>query len=246
MAGMDAGRRARALSAGRIHRAATARTLAAFAIAASVLAPALSHAAEDASPLPVWHVGPYVGVALNSPGGSPWGETPDRDHLFIGVRGSAPVLRWNALSLAYASEVVPVLIVTNNPTYETTIVSRGGVTRLTQVENGTGPVYGVGFSPFGLEALVRTGPRTQLFGASAVGVVWFTREVPVANSRAFNYTIDFGGGLLWEYRAQRRLRFGYMFHHLSNNWTAEENPGLDGNVFYAGWEAAVGGSRRTP
>jgi Lipid A 3-O-deacylase (PagL) len=215
----------------------------AIALAAGVLAPAASRPAEVASPLPVWHVGPYLGVGLNSPGGDVWGETPDRNHLLVGVRGSAPVLGSNALTLAYAPEIVPILIVTNNPTYQTTVVRRGGVSRLAEVEDGRAPVYGFGLSPFGLEALVRTGPRIRLFGAVATGMVWFTREVPVANSRAFNYTFELGGGLLWEYEARRRLRFGYMFHHLSNAWTAEQNPGLDGDVFYIGWETAVGGSR---
>jgi len=206
----------------------------------------VSRAADDASPLPVWYVGPYLGVALNSPGGDTWGETPDRNHLFVGVRGSAPVVRSGALTLAYAPDLVPVLIVTNNPTYQTAVVYQGGVARLTEVADGTSPVYGFGFSPFGLEARVRTGPRMQLFGAVAAGTVWFTREVPVANSRAFNYTFELGGGLLWEYGARRRLRFGYMFHHLSNAWTAEQNPGLDGDVFYLGWEVALGGSTRIP
>ena len=216
---------------------------AACALAASVLQPAVARAADVASPFPVWHVGPYVGVALNSPGGDTWGETPDRNHLFVGVRGSAPVLGLKALTLAYAPEVVPILVVSNNPTYRTAVVSQGGVSRLTEVADGTAPVYGFGFSPFGLEAQVRTGERVQLFGAVAAGMVWFTRDVPVANSRTFNYTFELGGGLLWEYGARKRLRFGYMFHHLSNAWTAEQNPGLDGDVFYLGWEVALGGSR---
>jgi hypothetical protein len=74
-------------------------------------------------------------------------------------------------------------------------------------------------------------------------MIWFTREVPVANSKAYNYTSALGGGLLWEYRARRRIRLGYMFHHLSNGWSATENPGLDGDVFYLGWESLVGGAR---
>ncbi len=220
-----------------------ARALAAWVIVPAIVVVPATPRADEASPLPVWHVGPYLGVALHSPGGDTWGETPDRNHLFVGVRGSAPVLGWKALALAYAPEVVPILIVSNNPTYQTALVRQGGVSRLTEVADGTAPVYGFGFSPFGLETQVRTGQRIQLFGAVATGMVWFTREVPVANSRAFNYTFELGGGLLWEYGARRRLRFGYMFHHLSNAWTAEENPGLDGDVFYIGWEVALGGSR---
>ncbi|HEY2956031.1 MAG TPA: acyloxyacyl hydrolase [Candidatus Eisenbacteria bacterium] len=197
-------------------------------------------AAEDSPPLPVWHVGPYFGMARNSPGGDKWGAIADRDHYFLGVRASAPVLRWGGLSLAFAPEIVPVLVITNNPTYRTVTEIRDGTEHQTQVADGSAPVFGAGFAPLGTEALVRVDPRIQAFAAMAVGVVWFTREVPVANSKSYNYTVELGGGLLWECRPPHRLRIGYMFHHLSNGWSAVENPGLDGDVFYVGWETALG------
>ena len=160
------------------------------------------------------------------------------------MRGTAPVFRWQALTLAYAAELTPMLIISDNPEYRMGIVTKGGVTYLTEVENGTAPVYGAGFSPLGLEARMRVAPRGQVFGAVAMGLIWFTRDVPVANSRSVNITAEMGFGLLWEYRDGRRMRFGYKFHHLSNSWTAEENPGLNANVFYVGWETAVGGAKR--
>ena len=202
-----------------------------------------AHAAPDDSPLPVWDIGPYLGTAHNSPGGEKWGAIADRDHYFIGVRGSAPVLRLGGFTLAYAPEIVPIIVVTDNPTYHWVTVIRGGAARRIQVEDGTAPVFGAGIAPLGSEALLRLTPRSQAFVSAAVGVAWFTREVPVANSKAYNYTSALGGGLVWEYSAGRRLRFGYMFHHLSNGWSAQENPGLDGDVFYIGWEAKVGGPR---
>ena len=214
------------------------RLLAALAIAACADA-APSHAQEDASPLPTWTVGPYFGMARNSPGGDKWGSIADRDHYIVGIRASAPVLRWEKLSVAFAPELVPILLITNNPTYRTTAVFRNGAWRRTQVADGSAPVFGVGFAPLGTEVLLGLGPRVHAFAATAVGVAWFTREVPVANSKAYNYTIELGGGLLWQLRPPHRLRIGYMFHHLSNGWSATENPGLDGDVFYAGWETTL-------
>jgi lipid A 3-O-deacylase PagL len=240
---MAAGSRAHALSLGRIACGGARRALAALLCAACLLGPAVARAEDDAA-LPVWYVGPYLGGAKNSPGGGDWGGVPDRDHLFLGVRGTAPVFRWEALTLAYAAELTPMLIISDNPEYTKGFVTKGGVTHLTEVENGTAPVWGAGFSPLGLEARVRTAPHGQVFGAIAMGLIWFTRDVPVANSRAVNITAEMGFGLLWEYRERRRLRFGYKFHHLSNSWTAEENPGLNANVFYVGWETAVGGPKR--
>src|SRR5262245_52912850 len=240
---MDAGSRAHALSPDRIVHGGARRALAALLTAACLRAPAAARAQDD-SPLPLWHIGPYLGGAKNSPGGGDWGGVPDRDHLFLGVRGTTPVLRWEALTLAYAAEVTPILIISDNPEYKSGFVTKGGVTYLTEVENGTAPVWGAGFSPLGLEARLGVPPHGQVFGAIAMGLIWCTRDVPVANSRAVNATAEMGFGLLWEYSDRRRMRFGYKFHHLSNSWTAEENPGLNANVFYVGWETAVGGPKR--
>src|SRR6185503_8668681 len=147
---------------------------------------------EDTAPLPTWHIGPYFGFAWNSPGGGDWGGVPGRDHMFIGVRGTAPVARWEPLTLSYAAELIPLVVVTDNPEYRTAIVIRGGVPTRLQVENGSGLVYGAGIAPLGLEARLRYRPHAQVFGAIGMGLLWFTREVPVANSRAVNYTAEMG------------------------------------------------------
>lgn len=220
-------------------RAAGASGRATLAMALAVIAPC-ARAADGALQLPVWHVGPYFGTAHNSPGGEKWGAIADRDHYMIGIRGSTEVLRLGQFSLAFAPEIVPFMIVTDNPTYRWALVFRDGSFRRVQVADGTAPVFGAGFSPMGTEAQMRLTPRLRAYVASAVGVVWFSREVPVANSKSYNYTIELGGGLLWELRPRLRLRTGYMFHHLSNGWSATENPGLDGDVFYVGWEKTIG------
>ena len=74
-------------------------------------------------------------------------------------------------------------------------------------------------------------------------MVWFTREVPAAYSRAFNYTFEVGGGVLWRLRARNSLRIGYKFHHLSNAYTAPNNPGIDGAVLLLGFQRAFGKQR---
>jgi hypothetical protein len=111
------------------------------------------------------------------------------------------------------------------------------------VEDGKGPVAGFAISPIGLEAQIRLTPRWRAYTAGAAGVVWFTREVPTANARAFNYTFEVGGGVLWRYRSRQSLRVGYKFHHLSNLYTAPANPGIDGAVFLLGFERAIGSYR---
>jgi hypothetical protein len=192
---------------------------------------------EDEMPQPRWEVGPYVGVARHSLVGTHLGVTPDRNHLFLGVHVTAHVVRSPRWTLSYAPEVVPLLLVSNNPTYRYFPLADGA--RIA-VEDGRGPVAGFAVSPIGVEAQTRLAPRWRAYVAGAAGGVWFTREVPTAYSRAFNYTFEVGGGLLWQYRPGESLRVGYKFHHLSNLFTAPDNPGIDGAVFLVGFDRAIG------
>ena len=181
-------------------------------------------------PTPRWEITPYVGVAVHSPAGWYLGITPDRDHLFLGVHANVNFVRRERWTLAYAPEVVPLLVVSDNPR----LVRFTDETGSGLIAGDPGPVAGFAVSPFGVEAQRRLGDRWRTFGALAVGCVWFSREVPVPFSRSFNYTLEYGGGLLWRHGPRTSLRIGYKFHHLSNNYTAYENPGLDAHVFLLG------------
>ena len=183
-----------------------------------------------------WEVGPYVGVARHSLVGTHLGVTPDRNHLFLGLHGTVRFVGWRRWILGYAPEVVPLLLISNNPKYRDIQVGSGHIT----VEDGRGPVAGFAISPIGLESQIRLTSRWRGYAAGAAGGVWFTRAVPTARSRAFNYTFEVGGGLLWQYRSRESLRVGYKFHHLSNLYTAPNNPGIDGAVFLLGFDRAIG------
>lgn len=99
--------------------------------------------------------------------------------------------------------------------------------------------YGIVFAPFGLSLQLPVARDVELFGAGAVGALWFNRSVPVPNARAFNVTLEWGGGIDLPIASAQHLRLGYKFHHLSNVYSALENPGIDANVFYVGWVLKV-------
>ncbi len=187
-----------------------------------------------------WDVGPYVGVARHSLVGTHLGVTPDRNHLFLGVHVTVPFVRSRRWTLGYAPDLVPLLLISNNPSYRYVQRSDG---RRIAVEEGRGPVAGFAVSPIGLEAQTRLNSRWRAYAAGAAGGVLFAREVPTAYSRAFNYTFEVGGGLLWQYRSRGSLRVGYKFHHLSNLYSAPANPGIDGAVFLLGFDRAMGSPR---
>lgn len=208
-----------------------------------LLAPTLGMAqGRAADPLPAWRLGGYVGLAFNSPGGNYLGSTTGRDHLFLGIRAAASILHVGPLTIAYAAEFLPAVIVWPNPKYATLSVGSG---QTILVERGSGPVWGVGLTPLGLEGHLEVLRKWSVFAAGGVGFVRFTRAVPVVYSRAHNYTFEYGGGVFWEYQAGHWLQAGFKFHHLSNLYTAPANPGLDANLFYLGWHYRVSiGARR--
>ena len=74
----------------------------------------------------------------------------------------------------------------------------------------------------------------RVFGGGAVGALWFTRDTPVPDSRRFNLTFEYGGGVELPISETRTVVAGYKFHHFSNAYTAPRNPGVDGNVLYLG------------
>jgi len=192
---------------------------------------------QDDSPPPRYEVELYVGIARHSLVGTHLGVTPDRNHLFIGVHTVVNFVRFRRWNLGYAPELVPLLLISNNPKYRQVPNGAGGSIT---VEDGRGPVAGLAISPIGVEGQIRLSSRWRAYGAGAAGGVWFTRDVPTAYSRAFNYTFELGGGVLWQYRPRQALRAGYKFHHLSNGYTAPNNPGIDGAVFLFGFERALG------
>jgi hypothetical protein len=188
-----------------------------------------------------WSIAPYVGIARNSPAGTSWGVTPDRDHLFLGVHLATPVLRVGPVVLSYAPNLVPLVVVSGNPRTRTIAMPEGRPPET--VVTGRGTVVGAGFSPLGLQLALRPGSRIDAYAAGAVGGLWFADRVPSPNSRRFNLTLEWGGGVGVRLDERRAIQVGYKFHHLSNLYTAPANPGLDGNVFYAGFSWSLRRSR---
>jgi hypothetical protein len=201
-------------------------------ILACALAPAtlIAQTSDPDARAPRVEITPYVGAAFNSTTGPFLGIIPDRNHLFLGAHVNVTLVRTPRWTFAYAPEVVPVLIVSNNPR----LVELSDEFGAFPAPGDPGPVWGFGFSPIGAELQRAVSDRTRLFGAAAVGAVWFTRPTPTIFARKFNYTFEYGGGIQWRHSPRTAWRVGYKFHHLSNNYTAYDNPGLDGHVFFAG------------
>ena len=101
---------------------------------------------QDDSWQPRWEVGPYIGVARHSLVGSHLGVTRDRNHLFVGLHATAHLVRSRRWTLSYAPELLPVLLISNNPKYRDVQQADG---EHFVVDDGRGPVAGFAISPIG-------------------------------------------------------------------------------------------------
>jgi hypothetical protein len=206
----------------------------------------------DTAPPARWEVAPFVGYATRSPVRF-WGMTPGRNHLMAGVQLVRPLVRSGALTLAYAPNVVPLFVLTNNPDPGASGAAagapadaaagqrRGGPSSACE-STRCGPVFGAGVAPAGLRLEARLLPALRLYGAAAGGVVLFRHNVPVPEARRLNATVEWGGGALVRRRGGVAVHLGFKYHHLSNAYTAVRNPGVDGRVVYGGVQWAVGGA----
>ena len=180
-------------------------------------------------------IGAWAGASFYAPVGTWFGHTPDRHLYLAGARGEWVLETAGPFALAATIDVIPLAVVSHNPTYRVVEFSPTP-TEKSRIKEMTGaaPVYGAGLNPIGLELFGSRVAGARLYLAGAAGGLWFTRETPEPNARRFNFTFEYGGGLRLPLRSGRSLLLGYKFHHLSNAYTAPRNPGLDGNVFYLG------------
>lgn len=185
----------------------------------------------------VWDIVPFLGYAQHSPVGRYWGQTPDVGHRMLGVQLSTRILQLDRVSLAYAPNVVPLLLLTGVPTSVGNVCHTVfGHRECQQQYQNRKSVLGLTVSPLGLSATTAMGAKSNLIVGAAAGMGFFPHNVPVPNSRQVNVVLEWGGAFTYDISRIHALELGYKFHHISNAYTSEHNPGVDANLFFLGWK----------
>ncbi len=152
--------------------------------------------------------------------------TTERVRLgLVAFRYARVFARGENLALKYTLDAVPVASM-SFPVFETTA---GGVREVRKT------ITGAGLSPVGFQLNFRRRERVQPFAQASGGFLYFGERVPTASGAQFNFTGDFGGGVQWKTGARRAWTVGYRYHHVSNGYRADVNPGFDSNLFYVGF-----------
>lgn len=152
--------------------------------------------------------------------------TTERVRLgLVAFRYARVLARGENMALKYTLDAVPVASM-SFPSFETTG---------TGVREVRKTITGAGLSPVGFQVNFRRRERVQPFAQASGGFLYFGERVPDTRGAQFNFTGDLGGGVQWKTGARRAWTVGYRYHHVSNGYRADVNPGFDSNLFYVGF-----------
>ena len=153
------------------------------------------------------------------------GKTEGTRFGLLAFRYARVLARGESLALKYTVDAVPVASL-SFPDVEP---EPGGFRRVRRT------ITGAGLSPVGFQLNFRRRERVQPFAQGSGGFVYFGERIPDERGAQFNFTADFGGGVQWKTGARRAWTVGYRYHHVSNGYRADVNPGFDSNLFYVGF-----------
>jgi hypothetical protein len=143
------------------------------------------------------------------------GTVTDRRFFLTGFGYSYQCWVWSNVAIAYSGELMPAAI-------------------LLEPDHA---VYGFAVTPVGFTASFGRRHRVYPFLQTNEGIIASSEPIPinVTGATGLNFLIDVGGGIRIRTGQKRAISLGYKFLHISNGFTSAVNPGVDNNVFYAGF-----------
>lgn len=96
-------------------------------------------------------------------------------------------------------------------------------------------VPGQALSPLGMQWNFLPRHKLQPIFGGHVGYMYSTQPIPTAQAGSFNFTFDIGAGLELFRTHSHSYRLEYRYHHISNDDTASDNPGIDNGVIEISW-----------
>jgi hypothetical protein len=152
------------------------------------------------------------------------GTTTDRRFFLAGFGYSYRCWVWSGVSISYSGELMPAAILLEPRQYLPQFV-------------GAHAVYGFAITPLGFTADFGRRHRVYPFFQTNEGIIASSEPIPinVTGATGLNFLIDVGGGVRIRTGRNRAINLGYKFLHISNGFTSALNPGVDNNVFYAGF-----------
>ncbi len=152
------------------------------------------------------------------------GTTADRRFFLAGLGYSYRCWTWPGVSIAYSGELLPAAVLFEPGQFLPQFVPSHAV-------------YGFAVTPLGFTADFGRRHSVYPYLETNEGIIASSEPIPinVPGATGLNFLIDVGGGVRIKTGQHRAISLGYKFLHISNGFTSAVNPGLDNNVFYAGF-----------
>lgn len=148
----------------------------------------------------------------------------------IGLRYARIFKPGKHISLKYTADAVPFTVL-SHPSLRVVPIGNNNF-RLEEFRRSD---YAWGITPIGMQVNFRRQKKVQPFVGTSGGFLAFRKKIPNNLGAKFNFTADVSGGLQIMLKNKKAVTFGYKYHHLSNGYRADFNPGFDSNVFYVGF-----------
>jgi hypothetical protein len=178
-------------------------------------------------------VGASAAASVYLDGGAHFAEIRERNMFATSLRAEWVLENAGPLALSSTMELVPMALVSRRAgSMRDCWLEPNGRTHCQATSNEA--TYGSGLFPFGLKLYALNGAHARLFTTGSTGLMVFSRDMPVAGSRRLNFAVEYGGGAEVSTVNGAVIVAGWKFQHMSNAYTAPENPGLDLNMFYLG------------
>jgi hypothetical protein len=136
----------------------------------------------------------------------------------------------------YLLEAMPIAVAIKNE------VANPGYVRDEEKQKGASSTirqntYGAAINPAGFRFVFLPKKRLKPFVQMSAGFIFTRKPIPVPESPSYNFSGDFGGGLMYSLEKHQTINFGYRYFHISNMNIGEINPGYNANVFYVGYSS---------
>ena len=148
---------------------------------------------------------------------------------------ASPSPSFDGPTLTYTADLLPVLFLSIPSGALPSLPSgESSPARMSSSRPQDRTAVGVGVRPAGLRLTYRPHKRVQPFVAGSTGLAFFDRSVPNALGRSLNFMFDVEAGVRVVLTPTLTLTAGYRYHHLSNGFRGQINPGVDANLFRLG------------
>ena len=162
-------------------------------------------------------------------------DTRGRRFALASFRWGRVIGTTKGITFEYLLEAMPVTFAIKNevtkPGYKPD--DKSGKASYTVREN----TYGAAIHPAGFRFVFLPKRRIKPYIQTSAGFIFTKKPVPVPQSPTYNFSGDFGGGLLYSLDKRNTVNFGYRYFHISNMNIGEINPGYNANVFYIGYSS---------